>query len=308
MRTMSVLFGVLAAAGLCAAFLLTGQAQPPAGTPTAGRPADDAQQAIRRAVAAYADAFNKGDVQAIATFWTPDAEYTSEDGTPYKGRDTIIALFRKFLTDQKGSKMALSVKTIRLISPEVALGEGTSEVTAPDGTVDKGRFTAAWVKSGGKWLMTNARDEPTEEELAAGAMKGMRWLIGEWLSTDKDGTTAMTCKPTLGGAFLHLEFTAKRADGTMTVMLMIGFDPVTDQLKSWTFDSLGGYGEALWARDGNQWVGQAVGVLPDGDDGSTTYVIKYEDDQSFTLQMRDRQIGGHPLPNAEVKYVRKAKP
>jgi len=53
MRTTTVLLGALAMCGLCAAFLLTGQAQPPAGTPTAGRPADDAQQAIRRAVAAY---------------------------------------------------------------------------------------------------------------------------------------------------------------------------------------------------------------------------------------------------------------
>jgi uncharacterized protein (TIGR02246 family) len=308
MRTTTVLLGALAMCGLCAAFLLTGQAQPPAGTPTAGRPADDAQQAIRRAVAAYADAFNKGDVQAIAAFWAPDAEYTSEDGEVFKGRDAIIAMFRKFLTDQKGAKMALSVKAVRVLTPEVALGEGTSEVTAPDGTVDKGRFTAAWVKSNGKWLLTSARDEPTEAELAASAIKSMRWLIGDWLSTDKDGSTAMTCKPTLGGVFLHLDFTAKRPDGTMTVMMMIGFDPLTEQVKSWTFDSLGGYGEALWSRDGHQWLGQAVGVLPDGQDGTTTYIIKYEDDHSFTLQMRDRLVAGQPLPNAEVKYVRKAKP
>jgi uncharacterized protein (TIGR02246 family) len=302
MRRTVITLSILAAAGLVVV-LAGGQAQQPA-APVAG----DDQQAIRRAVAAYCDAFNKGDIQAIAAFWAPDAEYVDEGGATYKGRDAIVALFRKFLTDLKGAKMALNVKTLRFLRPDVALGEGTSEITLPDGTLDKGRFTAAWVKSDGKWHLTSARDLPTEAEAAASALKSLQWLVGEWQSTDKDGTTTMTCKPTLGGAFLHLEFTSKRTDGTMTVMLLIGFDPITDQVKSWTFDSLGGYGEALWARDGNQWVGQAVGVLPDGDDGSTTYVIKYGDDQSFTLQMRDRQIGGQPLADAEVKYARKAKP
>jgi hypothetical protein len=92
----------------------------------------------------------------------------------------------------------------------------------------------------------------------------------------------------------------------MTVMMLMGYDPLTEQIKSWTFDSAGGYGEALWARDGNQWVGDAIGILPDGQDGSTLYVVKFTDDQSFSLQMRDREVSGQPLADAEVKYVRKA--
>jgi uncharacterized protein (TIGR02246 family) len=302
MRKTIVTLGALAAAGLLVV-LAGGQVpQPPA------RAADDAQQPIRQAVAAYCDAFNKGDIRAIAAYWAPDAEYTDEGGTVHKGRDAIAALFRKFLTEHKGAKMALTVKSLRLLRNDVALGEGTSEITLPDGTPDKGRFTAAWVKADGRWLLTSARDLPTEEEAAASPLKGFQWLAGEWHSTDKDGAVTMTCKPALGGAFLHLEFTAKRPDGAMTVLQLIGFDPLTQQIKSWTFDSVGGYGEALWTREGNQWVGQAVGVLPDGQEGSTVYVVKYTDDQSFTLQMRDRQAAGQPLADTEVKFVRKAKP
>ena len=302
MRKTIATLGALAAAGFLV--VLAGGRVPQ----NSARAADDDQQAIRQALAAYCDAFNKGDVQAIAAHWAPDAEYTDEGGTAHKGRDTIAALFRKFLTEHKGAKMALAVKSLRFLRPDVALGEGTSEITLPDGTPDKGRFTAAWVKADGRWLLTSARDLPSEGEEAAGALKGFQWLVGEWQSADKDGAVTMTCKPALGGAYLHLEFTAKRPDGAMTVMQLMGFDPLTDQVKSWTFDSVGGYGEALWTREGNQWVGQAVGVLPDGQDGSTTYVVKYGDDQSFTLQMRDRQVAGQPLADTEVKFVRKAKP
>ncbi len=295
---------VLAAAGL-AVGLGSGQA-PPARTGTSAAPETDAAAALRQAVAAYCAAFNKGDVQTIAAFWAPDAEYTNESGTETKGRDAITALFRKFLAENKGARMALTVKSLRFLRSDVALGEGTSEVTTGEGT-DKGRFTAAWVKSDGKWLLTSARDLPSEGE-AASPLQGLSWLVGEWQSEGNRTPVSVSCRPVLGKAYMHVDFTIKRPDGDLTVLYLFGYDPVSEQVKSWTFDSAGGYGEALWARDGNQWVGQAVGVLPDGGSGSTTYVVKYTDDQTFTLQMRDRQVAGQPLADSDTKYVRKAKP
>ena len=50
----------------------------------------------------------------------------------------------------------------------------------------------------------------------------------------------------------------------MTVTQRIGWDPLTKQIKSWVFDSEGGYGDGLWTRKGNQWVIKSTGVLPDG--------------------------------------------
>src|SRR5581483_2214876 len=112
------------------------------------------------------------------------------------------------------------------------------------------------------------------EGAAASPVKGLEWLVGDWQGAAHDGTTNLASRPALNGTLLQLTFTAKRADGDSAVMLLFGFDPLTQQVKSWTFDSFGGYGEALWVRDGNQWVGQAVGVLPDGQDGSAVYAIK----------------------------------
>jgi uncharacterized protein (TIGR02246 family) len=305
MQRATITLCVLAAAGL-AVGLVGGQAQQPGATRTGAPAAADQTAAIRKTLADYCDAFNKGDIQGIANYWAPDAEYTSENGTETKGRPAITALFRQFLGEHKGAKMNLNVKSVRFVRSDVALGEGISEVTTSDGT-DKGRFTAAWVKADDKWMLTSARDLPSEGDTAS-PLQGLNWIIGDWQSEGNRTPVSVSCHHVLGKSYLQADFSIKREDGELTVMYVFGFDPVTEQVKSWTFDSLGGYGEALWTREGNQWTGRAAGVLPDGGAGSTTYIVKYVDDQNFVLQMRDRQVAGQPLADSETKYVRKAKP
>jgi uncharacterized protein (TIGR02246 family) len=304
MQRTVIILCALAAAGLGVG-LVGGQVPTGGGNP--GAPATgDASASLRQSVAAYCEAFNKGDVQAVAAHWAPDAEYTGDGGTETKGREAIAALFRKFFTEHKGARMALTVKSLKFVRSDVALGEGMSEVTTSEG-VDRGGFTAAWVKADGKWLLTSARDLPSEGE-AASPLQGLNWLAGEWQSEGKSSQVTVTCRPVLGKAYLQADFAIKRQEGDLAVTYLFGFDPVTEQVKSWTFDSVGGYGEALWTREGNRWTGQAAGVLPDGGSGSTTFVVKYVDDNSFTLVMRDRQVAGQPLADSETKYVRKAKP
>ena len=89
MRRTIISLGALFSAGLIVT--LAGGQAPQTSTPAT----NGDQQAIQQAVTAYCDAFNRGDIQAIASYWAPDAEYTDESGTTHKGRDAIVALFRK---------------------------------------------------------------------------------------------------------------------------------------------------------------------------------------------------------------------
>src|SRR5262245_5919309 len=107
MRKTTITLGVLAVAG----FLVTpAVGQPPQAAPKAAPATAGEDPAIRQAVAADGEAFNKGDLQSIAANWAPDAEYVDEVGNAFRGRETIAAMFRKYMTDLKGSKMNLSVK------------------------------------------------------------------------------------------------------------------------------------------------------------------------------------------------------
>ena len=42
---------------------------------------------------------------------------------------------------------------------------------------------------------------------------------------------------------------------------MIGKDAASEGLRSWTFESEGGFGEATWSRDGKKWVLDSAGRL-----------------------------------------------
>jgi hypothetical protein len=90
----------------------------------------------------------------------------------------------------------------------------------------------------------------------------------------------------------------------MKVTQWVGWDPQTEQIKSWVFDDQGGNAEALWVRNGNTWMADSVGVLPDGSTGSGVNVLKYQDDKTFIWQSIRREVDGQPLPDMEVKFTR----
>jgi uncharacterized protein (TIGR02246 family) len=269
-------------------------------------PATNDAQAIRQAVAAFADAFNKGDAAGLAAIWDANAEYIDEAGKMTRGREAIANLFKGYLTAHKGSKMVLKTTSIRPVNGDVALQDGTSVITGPDGAVDEGRFTAVWVKNGGRWQLRSARDLPSEEGESAGpggALKELRWLVGDWEAGK--GAVNVSVRWALNRAYLKVDYQIKGGDSEMSVMQLIGFDPLNGQIKSWTFDSVGGYGEGLWKREGNTWMSDTAGVLPTGQTGTALNVVRYVDDNTFVFQARDRDVSGQPLPDSEVKLTRK---
>jgi hypothetical protein len=45
---------------------------------------------------------------------------------------------------------------------------------------------------------------------------------------------------------------------------IIGWDPLEERIRSWTFDGEGGFGEGTWTREGDRWLLRETGVAPDG--------------------------------------------
>jgi len=145
--------------------------------------AENSEQTIRETVAAFADAFNKGDMAAFSELWATDAEYINEAGTATHGRDAIATLFKRYLDAHKGARISLKVTSIRPLSENVALQDGTSALHESGGATDEGRYTAIWVKTDGKWRLRSARDLPsdsTEAATAGGPLKELKWLVGNW--------------------------------------------------------------------------------------------------------------------------------
>jgi uncharacterized protein (TIGR02246 family) len=264
------------------------------------------EQAIRQALAAYTDAINKADLDALMSLWASRAEYIDEKGTVTKGRTAIRELFKRHLSGLKGAKIAFNVTSIRELTPLVVLQDGTSKLTLADGTIDEGRFAAVWSKKDGKWLLHSVRDLVAEGGATAAAgrpLKELQWLVGDW-KAEKEGVE-VSVRWALNQTFLSQDYTVKKGNTAIEVKQLIGFDPLSGQIKSWTFDSLGGYGEGLWTRDGNSWVIQSAGVLPGGQTGTALNVIRHEDDQHVVFQVKRREVDGQPIADSEVRLVRK---
>jgi hypothetical protein len=77
-------------------------------------------------------------------------------------------------------------------------------------------------------------------------------------------------------------------------------------MRSWVFDSHGGFGEGNWQRDGNRWVVACAGVLPDGGTGQATNIWEFVDPKTFVWRAVDREVDGQPVGDMDVKFVRKS--
>ena len=87
---------------------------------------------------------------------------------------------------------------------------------------------------------------------------------------------------------------------------VIGWDPVAKTIRSWVFDSQGGFGEGTGSRKGNEWVVKLSSVLSTGEKASAINTYTYVDDNMFTFQSDGREVGGEPMPDIEaVTVVRK---
>jgi hypothetical protein len=85
----------------------------------------------------------------------------------------------------------------------------------------------------------------------------------------------------------------------------ISVNPRTGRLRSWMSDNEGGHGEALWYRDGNRWALDAIGVLPDGTETTSTNIITRLADDAFLWRSVDRTAGTTNVPDtAQIRVTR----
>jgi uncharacterized protein (TIGR02246 family) len=275
-----------------------------AGGQQGGATAND-EAGVRAAVEAYAGAMKSGDLSTIMAYWAGDADFTDDTGTCSKGREAISKLFAENLADLKAGKTFIKIDTLRFLSPDVVVMDGAIEFTPADGPLESNRFSSVWTKKSGKWVIASARDLPESEGQAADrGMKEMQWLVGDWVAEDRGTTIRLNVKPELNGKFAIMKYEIKGPKESIAVMQILGWDPTEGALRSWAFDSRGGFGESAWVRDGSVWTGDTAGVLPTGQVGTAVNIIRLTGPNSFIWQSTLREVGGQPIPDHEIKYTR----
>ncbi len=133
-------------------------------------------------------------------------------------------------------------------------------------------------------------------------------MIGDWASEpSQDGPSIHSvCDWTANRAFLIRKFKIEMKNGmSRGGTEIIGWDPRARRIRSWVFDSNGGFGENVWVRDGNRWLVKSSGTLADGSEVSSTNVIAMVDPNTFTIESKDRTANGDRRPDIPQTTIKR---
>jgi uncharacterized protein (TIGR02246 family) len=122
------------------------------------------EAAVRTLYEQFVAAWNKHDVPTMAGMWAEDGDDVEPDGHVAKGRAEVTELLkREHGSVFKNTHLTLNLDTVWFITADVALGDGTYELTgvvSPDGKPippRKGRLSTIFLSERGRWWIAASR-------------------------------------------------------------------------------------------------------------------------------------------------------
>jgi uncharacterized protein (TIGR02246 family) len=254
--------------------------------------------AITNLAADYQKAYNAGDAKALAQFFTDDIQYTDENGQLTQGRSGLEQLLTDTFSENKGATIDIQVNSVRPLGTDVFEENGETMVTSPTGEKESSSYTSIYVKKDDKWQIARLIESPVPDPSPAEQLSQLAWMIGSW--KDSGGSTDVETKADWARGNNFITRTFKVSDSGNPVLegwQIIGWDPKEKRIRSWIFDSDGGYGQGTWTRDGNRWLIKETRVAADGTESSAEQTLTYVDPNHCTYESANRTLNGDPQPN-----------
>jgi uncharacterized protein (TIGR02246 family) len=282
-----------------------------AGTP-AQQPADEGKnqpsppdQTTDDDARKYEEAYNKADAKTLAGFYSDDVDYIDQDGAEVKGRDAIQKLLADNFVQNPGAKLAITTEEVKQLTPDVKVTRGIATVTPANGAAEATGYTAVKVRKGDHWEISQLNEREAPALSAYSKLEVLEWLVGTW--QDKSENQTVEAKINWAGDknFLVRTINVKGNQSSTDGWEIIGWDPVRQQIRSWIFDSNGGFGESTWVNNGEDWLIRASNVLPDGSRSTAENVLTKVDDNKFTWESQNRTLNGDPQPSLDKIEVQR---
>lgn len=287
------------------------QARPPAPPPSksaaAGPDARGKDRASIRAVMdSFVKAFESRDAKALSAHWTALGEYRNQDDVNVQGREALEKGFAKFFAKAPEVQAQVEPESLRFVATNSAIEEGI--VTVRRGAAEaanRAHYTALFVREDGQWRLAQL----TESAADVDAVGDLAWLIGEWKSLSGEGAEIHTTYSwDANKKFIQVRFAVKEKVAAYSGIQVIGLDPATGGLRSWTFEATGGVAEADWERDGDHWVLEMTGTLVDGRKLTQTNILRRINEDTFTWQSVERKLDDADVPDLPPVKVTRVKP
>ena len=255
------------------------------------------------------DAFNKRDAAAIAANWTADSEFIRNDGEPIHGRAAIQKGYADYFKTLKGKPhVEAQTDNLRFLSADSAVVEVTLRLRGDNGEVvaSSWRNTLA-VREDGQWKVAMVREWDRDVALDTN-LSEVDWLIGTWQAATKERDVTLTYQWDDNKVFIRGKYTVKEKGKVVeSGTQMIGKDNSEAAIRSWLFQSDGGFGGGVWTREGKKWSVDVYGVRADGSVLTATSIYIRLDPNTFTWQAVDQALDGVPIPDGQPLKVSKQK-
>jgi uncharacterized protein (TIGR02246 family) len=266
--------------------------------------------AVRASIDAYVEAFNRADAKALADLWNADGVLVTESGEKVQGVAAIQKHFSAYFTQTKGARLELVEPKIDFQSPNVAVETGRARVIEPNSGVESSGYTVIHIRTAKGWRIDSSKDvaeappAPSHYE----HLEPLSWLVGRWTDAAASGRVQVNCRWARNNNFLTQNFKVMGPnDVEFEGSMIIGWDPSVQAIRSWIFDSDGGFGTGVWNQEDRRWVIRTLNVLPDGRRGSSTNIYDISEEGSVQFKSIGRVVDGEPLPSVgPFKLVRDA--
>lgn len=272
---------------------------------------DAKREADRRAIqtvsVAMTQAFDKRDAAALAAHYTSEGEFMRNDGEPLRGRAEIQKAYAEYFKTLKGmTKLEVKNDELRFPSADSAVAEVTLRLQNDEGEV----IASSWrntllLREGGQWKVAIVRewDRDISEDVS---LKELDWLVGTWQVSTKEREVTTTYAWDPNKAFLRGKYTVQEGGKVIeSGTQFIGKDSNDGCIRSWVFQSDGGFGGGVWTRDGKKWTVDVNGVMPDGKVLNATSIYIHVDANTYTWQAVDQTLDDEPIADTPpIKVTR----
>jgi uncharacterized protein (TIGR02246 family) len=271
-----------------AAFAVTVAATLPS-VNAAEREADD--KAVRQRTEEFVQALESGVAHGIASFWTSEGEYVGGDGVSIRGQESLEAAYLSSIAEGGKATVSYQIEAVRFLSRDTAVVDGVFEsIRGEEKEPNRAGFSILYVREDGQWRIAVLRESSRETTL-----RDLDWLIGTWSAKSDDGAIQTTYKWDDSKSFIYMQFTVGDEDRKATGRQIIAQDPLSGAIRSWLFQSGGGLGEAVWTREGKDWLVDSGGVSADGGELTATNIFTPQGKDSFTFRSVNRTLDGEKL-------------
>lgn len=289
-----------------------GQKQPESAPASSATGADESRDeaAIRQSAAAFVQAYNAHDAKAISELFAVKAEFLDEDGNLIKGREAIQNDFQRMFDENPKCSTEIAIESIRVLTSHIAVEEGLVRgKPTPDDGENVSRYIAVHINVDGHWKIASVRDTvASSDDLTPNDhLHQLAWMVGDWLDESPGAFVKSSCRWDDSGNYLLHTFQIEMVGNkTASGSMRIGWDPLFEQIRSWTFNDDGSFSEGLWTPVGDEWIVTVHGVNREGAPTSATSVYRPIDADTMTWRSYDRIIQGIPtddIPEYVIKRI-----